>query len=271
VRDGQKNQAIGALNTTWDDDGESLFEMTWPALVFGAAASWQPGQSSIDEFKNNYDWAFYRNEDGVFAEIVDQLDRPHALLATAKLESANDDLFWRDPFSEIGAREAAAALAITHDLRVSAEYALESLLRDRAKARLHAETLDDMVFAGWRLDALGMKFQYTAEINRFYWDAYLNQSDSGRVAADLDEITEINGRLEDLRGSTTRLRKMYEEAWLRENRPYWLGNVLVRYDNLAGNMQAKILAVREARVQYDTQQNAASTSAAGNVYVAAIA
>jgi hypothetical protein len=33
VRDGQKVGAIGELNTTWDDDGESLFDMTWPALV----------------------------------------------------------------------------------------------------------------------------------------------------------------------------------------------------------------------------------------------
>jgi hexosaminidase len=38
VRDGQKHQAIGALNTTWNDDGESLLDMTWPALIFGAAA-----------------------------------------------------------------------------------------------------------------------------------------------------------------------------------------------------------------------------------------
>ena len=61
VRDGQKHQAIGALNTTWNDDGESLVDMTWPGLVFGAAASWQPGESSIDDFKSSYDWAFYRN------------------------------------------------------------------------------------------------------------------------------------------------------------------------------------------------------------------
>src|SRR6266567_7892303 len=35
VRDGQKAGAIGMMNTTWDDDGESLFEMAWHPIVLG--------------------------------------------------------------------------------------------------------------------------------------------------------------------------------------------------------------------------------------------
>ena len=61
VRDGQKLGAMGMLNTTWNDDGEALYGMAWPTLIFGAAAGWQAGESSIDQFKNAYDWAFYRN------------------------------------------------------------------------------------------------------------------------------------------------------------------------------------------------------------------
>src|ERR1700676_256302 len=44
VRDGQKHQAIGALNTTWNDDGEWLVDMAWPGLVFGAAGCWQQSE-----------------------------------------------------------------------------------------------------------------------------------------------------------------------------------------------------------------------------------
>ncbi len=252
VRDGQKHQAMGVLNTTWNDDGESLVDMTWPALVFGAAAGWQPGQSSIDDFKNSYDWAFYRNDDGdrTFADVVDNLDRPHALLGSVKLNNASHDLFWSDPFSEAGANTAAKALPVTHDLRLSAEHAAESLMRNRAKAHLHAETLDDMLLAAWHLDALGLKIQLTSEISRFYWDAYQNQKDETRVQQDLDEIGDINGRLQSLRDAITEMRLRYVKGWTRENHPYWLPNVLVRYDNLASEVQAKLVLVQAAQEQY---------------------
>jgi hypothetical protein len=250
VRDGQKHQAIGALNTTWNDDGESLVDMTWPALVFGAAASWQPGESSIDDFKSSYDWAFYRNEGDTFSGVIANLDGAHKLLAGVKLDNASHELFWSDPFSEDGANMAAKALPVTHDLRISTEHAAESLMLNRAKAHLHAETLDDMLLAAWHLDTLGLKIQFTSEISRFYWDAYQNQTDGTRAQHDLDEIVDINGRLESLRDAITELRKMYGEGWARENHPYWLDNVLVRYDNLAAEVQAKIVVVQAAQRQY---------------------
>src|ERR1700678_2481852 len=250
VRDGQKNLAIGTLNTTWNDDGESLIDMAWPALVFGAAASWQPGESSIDDFKSSYDWAFYRNEDSSFAGVIDNLDRPHTLLGGVKLDNASHELFWSDPFSEAGSRASGTALPVTHDLRISAERAAESLLLNRAKAHLHAETIDDMLLAAWHLDTLGLKIQFTSEISHFYWDAYQNPTDGVRAQNDLDEIVDINGRLQSLRDAITEMRTLYAAGWARENEPYWLDNVLVRYDNLALEVQAKIVAVQAAQRQY---------------------
>ena len=250
VRDGQKHQAIGALNTTWNDDGESLVDMAWPALVFGAAASWQPSESSIDDFKSSYDWAFYRNEGNTFSGVIENLDRAHTLLARVKLDKASHELFWSDPFSQAGANAAEEALPITHDLRISVEQAAETLMRDRMKAHLHVETLDDMLLAAWHLDTLGLKIQFTSEISRFYWDAYQNQTDGTRAQQDLDEIVDINGRLQSLRDAITQLREMYAGGWARENHPYWLDNVLVRYDTLASEIQAKIVVVEAAQRQY---------------------
>jgi hexosaminidase len=220
-------------------------------LVFGAAASWQPGESSVDDFKSSYDWAFYRNDDDrTFAEVIENLDRTHTLLAGVKLDNASHELFWTDPFSEAGANTAAKALPVTHDLRLSSEHAAESLMHNRGKAHLHAETLDDMLLAAWHLDTLGLKIQFTSEISHYYWDAYQNQTDAKRAQEDLDEIVDINGRLESLRDAVTEMRKMYADGWARENHPYWLDNVLLRYDALTFEVQREIVAVQAAQRQY---------------------
>jgi len=254
VRDGQKYGALGMLNTTWDDDGESLFGMTWPAIVFGAECSWRLGEAGIEGFNGNYDWAFYRNEDNTFRDVIQDLSRSHSLLRAAGAGESLDSAFWEDPFSETGATSAEKALPAARELRLSAERALASIYRNRNKARANADTLDYLIFAALRLDLLGMKIQFANEISKYYWDAYLNMGDRTRVRRDLNEITSINARLEDLRDATTRLRGLYSDLWLKENRPYWLGNVQVRYDNLALLFQAKIQRVRTAEQQYRQEQ-----------------
>ena len=250
VRDGQKYGAMGMLNTTWDDDGESLFEMTWPAIVFGAACAWQPGESAIESFKAKYDWAFYRNDDRTFSEAIQRLTRAHSILRSAGVGEANDQPFWTDPFSETGAKYAQKAESAAKDLRLEAERALEALYRNRTKARMNEDTIDGLIFAAMRLDLLGLKIQFAGEISRAYWEAYLNMANRTLVLRNLNQITGANGRLEDLRDATTALRERYASLWLKENRPYWLGNVLVRYDNMASSFQAKVQAVRAADAQY---------------------
>src|ERR1700733_206246 len=252
VRDGQNLGAVGMLNTTWNDDGESLYGMAWPALIFGAAAGWQSAESDIDHFKNSYDWAFYRNGDTTFRDALENLDRGHEALAKINVDAETDDLFWVDPFTPEGAQLMQKIMPAARDMRLGAENALQALYRSSGKAHANQATLADMALSAWRWDALGMKIQFTQEISNFYWDAFQNQTDAQRVGNDLEEITATNARLEDLRDATTRLSQMYREAWLREYNPFWLENVLVRYDTLARELQTKIVLVRQARRQYET-------------------
>ncbi len=253
VRDGQKVNALGMLNTTWDDDGDAFFEMTWPAIVFGGAASWQSGESSIEAFKASYDWAFYRNSDSTFRDVTDSLGKAQTLLGSVGLGSFSNDTFWADPFSEIPSRRLARGLPVIADVRLAAESALEAIYRSRGKARAHEETLVALEFAALRLDALGMKIQFMQEINKFYWEAFQNQADRARVRRNLAEITGINARLEDLRDDTMRLRERCEQLWLKESRPYWLGSVLVRFDVLGAVFQKKIQEIRAIRWQFGEQ------------------
>ena len=44
------------------------------------------------------------------------------------------------------------------------------------------------------------------------------------------EFTGINGKLQDMRDGWVLTRELFARSWAYENRPYWLGNNLARYD-----------------------------------------
>ncbi|MGH9522514.1 MAG: beta-N-acetylhexosaminidase, partial [Terriglobales bacterium] len=240
VRDGQKFGALGMLNTNWNDDGESFIGLTYAPFVFGAACSWQEGECNIQQFEQAYDWAFYRNTDSTFIDAIRGLNQANTLLKGAGLGDSSDQYLWVDPFSPAGAKLAGRMLPVAHDLRITTETALKALLSSRDKALIHADTIEPMVVAGYRLDFLGMKVQYQDEIARAYQNI-LTTTANGRYNWTYGaEVSGTNGRLEDLRDALVRNRTMYEAYYLKENRPYWLGNVLSRYDHLIQTIQAKI-------------------------------
>jgi hexosaminidase len=230
VRDGQRLGAIGMFNTTWDDDGEALFNMTWYGVVFGAAAAWQLGESSIEQFQKNFDWAFYRNTDHTFATAIENYAKIHDAFNKVGLSDANDNLFWTNYLSADGVAPLKKALPVAASIRLLAENSLELLYRNEKRAQRHADTVPALIFAGQRLDFLGLKILYADEMSKIYWDAYLHLSERSRVNRLLRNLNNINGLVADLRDGISALRKGYEQAWLSENRPYWLENVLVRYD-----------------------------------------
>jgi len=250
TRDGQKFGALGMLNTEWKDWGAPLSGMDWPGFVFGAACAWQPGESSIQQFRDSYDWAFYRNTDHTFEDILDKLADTNSLLDGVKLDGTYTSYFWADPFSQAGADYAATAAPVLRDVRVDAEQAWESLLENRAKARIHADTMDDLIFGAKRLDFFGMKLEYTTEMSDAYWDAFTNMGDSRRVYRNLETLSSMNGDLQDLREGFTSLRDEYAQRWRAENRGFWLGNVTIRYDTMASEVQSKINAINVLEDNY---------------------
>jgi len=121
VRDGQRLGATGMINTSWDDDGEALFNQTWYGDLFGAAAGWQEGESSIDSFASSYGRVFHGDLSGKIDEAQRQLSAAHALLSNAKVGDASDYLFWLDPWTDEGRSMAQRIRPYTHDLRILAE------------------------------------------------------------------------------------------------------------------------------------------------------
>ena len=242
VRDGQKLGAKGMLNTVWNDDGEGIFDENWFGVLFGAAAGWQPGESSEEEFTASYGLAFHSDPTGKISQAQRELMAAHAVLKKAGLEDAQDKYFWLDPFSAEGQRVAAKLLPAASELRLDAERALTLVAEAWAAAKLensgleNPEALDALELGARRIDFVGLKFQAADEIIALYNQARVLAADKSRgdeVSEMLETIGSNNGRLEDMRDGYALLRDLYQQAWLRDNRPYWLQNNLARYDAAA--------------------------------------
>ena len=132
TRDGQAAHSSGQLNTIWYDDGEALASNNWYGILFGAAAAWQPGESSIAQFQANYGPVFHGDFSGKLNQAQTELMAAHELLKSAKLGDASDGLFWADPWDKGQANNVALIRPVLHDLRLHAERALDSIAQARA-------------------------------------------------------------------------------------------------------------------------------------------
>jgi hexosaminidase len=241
LSDGKKAGAIGTDITVWNDDGENLYGMNWWSIVYGAAAAWEARSTPVDDFNRKYDWAFYRNADHRFADAIQRLSGVNLVLRAnglGKLYGMDyggtaDSLFWHNPFGPEGQQEARLALPIAAEMRRTAEDAYTVFAESTRSARRHGDTLANLEFAALKIDALGMRYEFVQEISHLYAEAQAHEHDKTRqdlVDYDLEEIDGTNGRLQDLRDYTTRLRELYRQLWISENLPNWLPNILQLYD-----------------------------------------
>lgn len=248
---GQRLGSTGVLNTTWDDDGEALFNQTWYGLLFGAAASWQTGPADTAAFARAYGPVFQGDASGEVNRVQQLLIRAHALLDSTGVGDASDGLFWMDPWSPAGRAVSPRILPVVSQLRLLAEGAILAADNARRTGVREPDALAALELGARRIDFIGLKFQFADEIARAYQLAR-DTTDPGTRGHELVDISSMNGRLQDLRDGFTLLRDLYQQAWNRENRPYWLRNVLARYDAATSLWLQRIDRFNEARRQLRT-------------------
>jgi len=229
VAAGQRLGSTGVLTTVWDDDGEGLFNQDWFGVLFGAAAGWQPGKSDSDAYRKAFGTLFYGDSSG-------RIDQAQAeLMAAEELIDVSDTAFWMDPWSPEGLAKSAKMLPHIPAARLHAERAIELIqLAEAAAPGLHEkDALAAMELGARRIDFIGAKFQLADEMRTAYARALAIPQDAKHESETrevLYSISSMNGRCQDLRDGYSLLKQLYRESWLAENRPYWLDNVLVRYD-----------------------------------------
>jgi hexosaminidase len=275
LADGRRVGAIGTDVTIWSDDGQSLYGLNWWGIVYGAASAWEPERTDVGEFNRKYDWAFYRNTDHRFAEAINNLGHLNEVLHAGTTEpmpfkegqwgGAYDSLFWRNPFTPAGNRDVQKELPVASFVRLTAEKAYTVFAEGASRARRNADTLQDYQLAALRLDALGMRYQFAQEISERYATALAHQNDRDKKLFNnaLADIQSTNGRLQDLRDYTTRLRELYQQRWLSENLPGWLPNVWQLYDRDSQMWQGLIVKFSTIRSEFRQGQPLPSAESLG--------
>jgi hexosaminidase len=262
TRDGQAIGATGQLNTDWYDDGEALASNNWYGILFGAAAAWQKGESSIPQFEQSYAQVFHNDATGKLNQAQLELMAAHDLLKTqAKTGDGSDGLFWLDPFSTDGQDYATRIRPFTHDLRMHAEAALTLIAQARSAnpSLRETEAIDALELGARRFDFIGLKFQLADEIASGYALALTNSVSADKktkalVDAELSDINGVNGRLQDIKDGYALLRDQYESLWLKTNRTYALRPVLEHYDYTIGIWYARIDKVKSAQRAWANQK-----------------
>lgn len=255
ARDGQRLGATGLLNTSWADDGEAILNQQWYGILFGAAASWQAGESSLDDFQRSFGLQFHGDATGKIDAAQMKLSAAHALLTKGGLGDGSNYLYWVDPFSTEGQISAQKMRVVARDFRILAESAvvLVAQARQSANGKLREiDALESVEMGARRLDFIGMKFELADEISKLYTHAYDTVQAGGNPGHDLGEISSnINSRTADLRDGYVLGRELYEKSWLAQNKPYWMYNVLNRYDLAAQTWIQRSDKVGQARTAYN--------------------
>jgi hexosaminidase len=248
VRDGQKAGAVGMMNTTWDDDGETLFDQAWYPIALGAAASWQEGAMDRTQFDSNFAWSFFRAEGNELTS---------ALLAIGKAApsisggATSDELFWRDPFTTQFVNFARTNNEKIKQMRLGVEDAEEQIIRNEKSARRNSSSLDGMELAARRFDHLGRRYEVMQKFSDQYWDAYLNLGDRAKARKLRYYYGAIYNNLREMAEELSILKEDYRKQWLAENRPYWLESVLARYDQMNAIWLGKSRQMDEAMRKYE--------------------
>ncbi|TAN21832.1 MAG: hypothetical protein EPN33_09220 [Acidobacteria bacterium] len=230
VRDGRALGATGILNTNWNDDGESMFDYCWYGIALGAAQGWEE-QPSVPRFQGAYDWALYRADGHFFLKQIETLTQIHALLEKTIHADGSDRLMWHQAFSPEGQRIYGEMAPAAHPVRLLAEDVIASMAAHRDGARRYPKLLMPVEFAARRFDFVGEKAIYAVLIAQLYKQAGKPGQAPYKVNRIFNRINSINGLVQDMRDGVTTLRGEYRALWLEGNTPYFVGNILVRYDN----------------------------------------
>jgi hypothetical protein len=243
IEEGKAAHVLGLYESTWHDDGESLFEATWYPVLYAGVSAWEQGSVDPARYQADFPYAFFGSGDARYGEDIAKLADIQAHMADM-YDYSSDYLMWADPFDAHAAAHMAGV--DVSRVRLEAEEVEQHLLQSAPP--LHANVARVMFLAARKYDFIGRKFQAAKEIADYYADAqaHAHQPHSPSVR----DLYWVKYWFWELRDGYEELEPLYAMAWRYENRESHLASNLERYHLAAQRNIARADAVYAATLDY---------------------
>lgn len=246
--DGARYDALGMLNTTWDDDGENLFAYNWYPAAFGAEASWNPFTADPQGFADRFTRTFYGTPDGKLAEAFSIIENAFGAL---DVEGFRDNAFLSWPAAYMANHRGLARLDSKKNV-ADMKRVQRIIAEVRPTVRDNTDNIEFLSFAVNRMkDASEHKLLYIRSAERY--DAALkNIQDKDAVLKNLDDIDANMAAVQDNVKSTL---VEFRRLWMIENRPYYFNVNETKYNDFIkriGQSRAALAAARETYMKDGT-------------------
>lgn len=223
IRDGYQLGASGVLNTSWDDDGYSLFENNWQGFIWGADLSWNAPlaySNSFDRynrFKKAYDIQFWGTP---ISDMVNQFSDLHQ----SKINKCLSNQSFFEPIFPM------FPSYLSNDAEQNNKQAQQQLTRiyKQIDSLLNFAQAQQNAAANLKYAIREAQFTIEKNIFRIHYNKFLHQ-----------EYTKENIELElqQLQQKVANLQSDFSYLYLQENKNYWLQNNLVKFESLKKTLQ----------------------------------
>lgn len=228
LRDGYKHKAMGFINTTWDDDGQNLFNNNWYSLIWGADCGWNAPASEpvaasevtrknrLTAFNRCYNKLYY----GTAKDITSLLWAVSGLKYGPVKNCLSNESIWKPllPGYDIlpeAYEQDNIKLVNTIDSLTNEVTKQKPSLGDKAQEADHLLFALQQARVVTNKNLLGVKLKHYIDADTLTGSSYF-QND-----------------LKALNDSINHLQTLYGKLWKLENRNWWLDKVDDRYNQFA--------------------------------------
>lgn len=226
LRDGYKNNCIGFINTTWDDDGQNLFNNNWYSLVWGADCGWNaPLNAPVKEsevIRKNRVAAFNRSYNKVYFETEKDIVSLLKSISDLKYGAIKNCLSTANIWGNLLPDYTIIPENYEQDNLILIK-TIDSLLTETNKLKQHFKNREDE----FGLIQFALR-QARLVVNKNLLGIKLKN----HVKSDTSKsISYFEGDFAALSDTIQDLKNVYEKLWKLENRNWWLDTVFTYYNS----------------------------------------